>query len=165
MTIQTKAPGYPTEVSHPTEARAEQIRAWIWRYYDTALNKQDLSIVDEIAGSFEACANNLWTIKGSDDIKASIRRTFTAFTGATISIDTCMIEQDADTDIGVRCDRANIWWEISGVFENELMGIPPTYRRVTYGGTSLLYIHDFKLIAARAYSDIYQKLGQLPQTG
>ena len=146
----------------PSPERANKIKEWIWTYYDTALNKQDLSIVDQIAEPFEACVNNLWTINGPEDIKRSIGRTFHAFTGAQISIDTYVIEQDVDTDIGVRCDRANIWWEITGIFENELMGIPSTGERVTYGGTSLLYIRDFKLIAARAYSDIYQKLGQLP---
>jgi len=145
------------------EAYEEKLKSWIWRYYNDCWNRGDFSIVDEIAGDFQACSNNLWAIQGPEGIKESMGRLRFAFPDMKGEIEEYYIKVNVPSELGVACDKVTIWWNIRGSFLGEIEGISPTGKPVKIAGVSMLFIDNFKLIAARAVSDIYQVLGSLPQ--
>lgn len=148
-----------------TDDREQTIKDLVWRYYDDCWNRGDFAIVDEFAGRFETCGNNLWSIDGPEGIKASMQRLRDGLSDLSGRIDEWFVQTDvSDPRFGL-CDRLSIWWTVEGRFNGEIMGIAPTGKNVVISGSSLLWLKDMKLIAARACSDIYQKLGSLPPDG
>ena len=144
------------------------MKSWTRRYYDTAANQRDLSIVDEIAADvFISCSNNLWEIRGAEGIRASVGRLLAAFPDVHFSIAEMLVDQNVQVEENLVADRVCLWWHLTGHFEGELAGIAPTGRLVTVRGASLLLVQEvegqFKLISAQAVSDIYQAIGQLPK--
>lgn len=145
------------------ETREAALREAIWNYYDRCWHYADYSVVDEFAGGFEVCTNNLWTINGPEGIKASMARLVNGISNLKGRIDEWFFQFDyEDPDFG-RCDRVTVWWGIDGDFTGEMSGITPTGAPVSITGSSLLWLREGRLIAARACSDIYQQLGSLPK--
>lgn len=144
-------------------SRVDALKEWTLNYYDAALNKGDMSIVDEIAeGTFTYCKNNIWPIEGAEGIKASMTRIRNAVPDVHFTIEEFFIEENTTVDDNLIADQVCIWWNWTGTFKGELRGIKPTGKFLTVHGASLLFVKDFKLIGARAVSDIYQAVGQLP---
>jgi predicted ester cyclase len=143
-------------------SRAKMIRDWTEQYYDRALNKGDMGVVDEICGEAFLCNNNLWRIEGADGIKASMTRIRNAFSNVHFTIEEYFIEENTTIAGGLIADKVSIWWSWTGHFDGELNGIKPSGKFLKVHGASLLIVKDFKLIGARAVSDMYQVIGQLP---
>jgi predicted ester cyclase len=143
------------------QSREDLLKAWTEQYYDRALNKGDMTVVDEICGDAFLCINNLWQIEGADGIKASMNRIRSAFSDVRFTIEEYFIEENVLLQESV-ADKVCIWWSWTGTFNGELSGIQPTSEFLTVHGASLLLVKDFKLIGARALSDVYQIIGQLP---
>jgi predicted ester cyclase len=121
-----------------------------------------MTVVDEICGDAFLCTNNLWQIEGADGIKDSMSRIRRSFSDIHFTIQEYFIEQNVLLEQGLVADKVCIWWYWTGTFNGELRGIKPTGQFLTVQGASLLWVKDFKLISARALSDVYQVIGQLP---
>lgn len=151
-----------TSDNNPLEPKEAELKSLIWKYYDSCWHKGDFSIVDKFAGQFESCDNNLWKINGKQGIKDSMARLRSGLFNLRGEIEEWFFQVDyQDDDFGF-CDRVTIWWRIEGKFTGEIEGISPTGKFVTVRGSSLLWLKDKKLVAARACSNIYQQLGSLP---
>jgi predicted ester cyclase len=143
------------------QSRKELLKAWTEQYYDRALNKGDMTVVDEICGDAFLCNNNLWQIEGADGIKTSMKRIRSAFPDVNFTIEEFLIEENVAGQ-GFVADKVCIWWNWTGTFNGKLRGIQPTGEFLTVHGASLLWVKDFKLVGARALSSVYQAVGQLP---
>ncbi len=65
-------------------------------------------------------------------------------------------------------DRVLIRWALTGTQDGELMGIPPTGRRVTVTGFDLFRIEDGKIVEMWQEADqlgMMQQLGVIPEPG
>ena len=138
------------------------IEKLVREYYSRTVNSGDFRILDEMIGDFTACANNLWSIEGVEGIRASIERTRAAFSEINFEITDFFMKEDVEVEPGGKVDLISIWWQVSGIHTGELVGIEPSKKPIKYHGASLLYFQDYKMVGARALSDIYQQLGQLP---
>lgn len=145
-------------------ARAAELERWAYDWYERAVNQYDLSVIDEKASETFGCDNTtLWAVRGIKGNYESYERIHTAFPDGHFHIDDLFVKPDP-----VGGDTITVWYTFTGthtgplVLEGDRGTIPPTGRSVSVGGASLLYLQDWKMVAARAISDMMQQLGVMP---
>lgn len=80
---------------------------------------------------------------GRDAIRNMFVRTFTAVTNSKYRVERAAFDHDT---IAVR-------WEMSGVHEGPMLGMPPSGRRITFRGASFLTVTDERVIEQVDYLD------------
>ena len=133
----------------------EENMALYRRIYDTILNKQDLSIIDEVVSPDYVYHDPHNPLNGPEELKKGMSAYFTAGPDLEFTVE----EMIAMGDL-----VAKRW---KGVFthKGELMGVPPTGKKVTFTGMSFGRFADGKLVEeweAADYLSLMQQIGAIP---
>jgi steroid delta-isomerase-like uncharacterized protein len=138
----------------------EENKALVHRYYEAwneALNKQNLAGVDELfAPDFVIHGTGLFP----DMDLAGVKQVFTAWW--TVFPDWHYTLEDLIAE----GDKVAHRYTVRGTHQGEIMGIPPTGKRVSATGIEIDRIKDGKIVESWFSSDmlgLMQQLGAIPQ--
>jgi steroid delta-isomerase-like uncharacterized protein len=139
-------------VSTPEERNGAVIR----RFYDELWNRWDLAVADEILAPDVRFRGSLGTsLAGIDAFKGYVERTRAAFPDWHNRIDELIAGRDTVV--------ARLTW--SGTHRGELLGIPPTGRRVTYVGAAIFHLDAGRIASAWVVGDtqeLWRAIGAAP---
>ncbi|WP_436343480.1 ester cyclase [Natronorubrum sp. FCH18a] len=90
-------------------------------------------------------------IRGPREFTAYLRETESSFSDFYVGIDTLVADDDA-----VLCE-----WTLTATHDGSMDGIPPTDRRMSINGMSIVHVEDGKLVDDRAYWDMQDVSAQL----
>jgi predicted ester cyclase len=134
----------------------EENKDIIRRFCDEAVNKRNLSVVDElIAADYIDHVTGVGDVSGSEGMKQHLVMGFTAFPDLRITIE----------DIVAEGDRVVSRITNSGTHKGDLMGIAQTGKYVTWESMSIDRIADGKCIEGWEVADhlgLMQQLGVIP---
>jgi steroid delta-isomerase-like uncharacterized protein len=139
---------------------AEEIKEVYRRYTEEIWNKGRDDVIEEVVSPdlaiyYPAFPEPIRGIEGLKQFRATFQN---AFPDLQFTLDDLVAEDDR---VGVR-------WTGTGTHQGELMGIPPTGKRVTIQGMSWGRVQDGKLVENRIFSDdlgMMQQLGVIPAPG
>jgi predicted ester cyclase len=97
-------------------------------------------------------------IRGRKDVKQYFSAVYDALPDGYIVIDDMIVEGD----------KLTVRWTLTGTHKGELMGIPPTNKKVTLWGIDILRFAGSKLVEFWSTSDhlgLMQQLGVIPTSG
>lgn len=130
-------------------------KAILHRVIEEAFNKGDLSVAkDGIAASY-ILRGPLGEFKGVDGFKQMVTMMRAAFPDLRVTIDDVVAEGNK---VAARLTGG-------GTFKNEMMGIPPTGKNVTFTEAVFIRFEEGKEVEVLGYADrlvIYQQLGVSP---
>jgi steroid delta-isomerase-like uncharacterized protein len=138
----------------------EENKAVVQRFVDEVLNGQSMTAADEILAPDHILNYMLLPepMIGAKAWEQSVSGYFTAFPDMVVSIDNMIGEGEL---VAAR-------WTAVATHKGELMGIPPTGRRVTWIGQGVYRIVDGKIVEQWGIDDalgLMQKLGAIPGGG
>ena len=137
----------PDTRATPTELQKALVRRWI----DEGFNHQRLTVVDELFAEQVTLNGQVIAREG---LKQSMRRHLEGFPDLHVTID----------DILAEGDRVGIWYTAAGTHRGLFEAIPPTGKRVSWGGFDLVRFEGGKISAARFLSDFHGLMAQLGPT-
>lgn len=128
----------------------EENKAIVRRYLETAWNKRDPTIVDElVAPDFVQHAANV--PPGRDGIKKFFEGAYNGFPDAHFTLDNIMAEGN---QVATR-------FTVTGTQHGPFLGIPPTGKPMTLTGMALLVLRDGKITENWNELDMLGALRQL----
>jgi steroid delta-isomerase-like uncharacterized protein len=131
-------------------------KAIVRRFIEQAFNAGNLAVVDElVAGDY---VNHLASneVRGPEGMKQFVTTYRTAFPDYACTIDDQIAEGD----------KVVTRWTVRGTQRGELMGIPPTGKRITLPGVVIDRIANGKLAETWLHADVLemmQQLGVIPE--
>ncbi len=132
---------------------AEQNKAVVRRFFEEAVNKGNLNVLDQvIADDFLDRNVPPGTPAGPEGVKQFLRMVRTAFPDLHVSIDDMLAEGE----------KVVARLTVRGTHKGELMGIPPTGRQATWGGMDIIRIAGTKMAERWGLRDF---LGMMQQLG
>ena len=134
----------------------EQSKALISRFNEEVWNKGNLAVIDEVFAG-----DCVWhsAPPGMPANRDGLRQMIAGFRGAFSEARSTVDEQIAEGD------KVAWRWTFEGKHTGELMGIPPTGRRVTFTGVSIDRIVGGRSVERRDSADmlgLMQQLGAIP---
>jgi steroid delta-isomerase-like uncharacterized protein len=136
----------------PVNAEAEKNKAAIHRHVEELFNKGDLSKVNEIIADNYICHLTDGTdLKGIEGFNQIIAMTRNAFPDIHYTIEDMVAEGDC---VAVR-------YSAQGTQSGNLMGIPPTGKRITWAEAVFYRLKDGKEVEVYVYEDSLVMLRQL----
>jgi predicted ester cyclase len=146
------------------QQRAAKLEDWARDWYQRAVNEYDLSVIDEKALEFFACDNTtLWQVSGIKGNYESYERIHAASPDGHFEINELFPLPSL-----IEPDKITVWYTFTGthtgpmVLEGDRGTFEPTGKKIRSGGASMLLIQDWKMIGARAISDMMSELGIAP---
>lgn len=128
----------------------EENKAIVRRYLETAWNKKDPTIVDELVSpDFVQHAANV--PPGRDGIKRFFEGLYSGFPDASFTLDNIMAEGN---QVATR-------FTVRGTHQGLFLGIPATGKPMTLTGMALLELRDGKIVANWNELDMLGALRQL----
>jgi steroid delta-isomerase-like uncharacterized protein len=136
---------------------AADCKAIVRSLYEEVWNKRRLELVDEIISPSHALhdPNVSGSAVGPEAYKRQVTRFIMAFPDLHFSIDDVVVEKE----------KVAVAWSISGTHKGDFMGIPPTNKRISVDGISIIHIADGKIMDTYASWDalgLFQQLGAPP---
>ena len=129
----------------------EANRAIVARFYETALNAGDVTVLEELASpDYEEHDPIPGQGTGRDGLRDRVRMIVDAF-GQRFTVE----------DVIAEGDRVVVRWTGSGTHVGEFMGIPPTGRSFTISGIDIYRMADGKMAEHWHVVDQLALLGQL----
>jgi steroid delta-isomerase-like uncharacterized protein len=131
----------------------EENKALIRRYAEEVWNRGNLDALDEFVSPdylFTDPSGKV-TIRGPRGLKQAVAAIRAVFPDHRLTIED-MIAED---------DRVAWRWRMHGTHRGELMGVPPTGRRVTTTGVAVYRIRSGRIVERWGESDVLGLLGQL----
>jgi steroid delta-isomerase-like uncharacterized protein len=129
----------------------EANRAIVARFYETALNAGDVTVLEELASpDYEEHDPIPDQGTGRDGLRDRVRMIVDAF-GQRFTVE----------DVIAEGDRVVVRWTGSGTHVGEFMGIPPTGRSFTISGIDIYRMADGKMAEHWHVVDQLALLGQL----
>ena len=130
---------------------SEANKAVIARFYETALNAGDVTVLEELASpDYEEHDPIPGQGTGRDGLRDRVRMIVDAF-GQRFTVE----------DVIAEGDRVVVRWTGSGTHVGEFMGIPPTGRPFTISGIDIYRIADGTMVEHWHVVDQLALLGQL----
>jgi predicted ester cyclase len=134
---------------------SEENKTLYRRIYDIILNKQDLSIIDEVISPEYIYHDPHNILNGPDELKHGMSAYFTAGPDLQFTVDEIIGEGDM---VAKR-------WKAVFTHKGELMGVPPTGKKVIFTGMSFARFANGKLVEeweAADYLGLMQQIGAIP---
>jgi predicted ester cyclase len=127
-------------------------KALLREYLDGAFNRKDPNVIDEVVSPDVIDHAGLpGGPEGIEGFRLFVTTVQNAFPDLELTIEDCFGEDD----------RAVARWSSVATHTGELMGIPPTNRRVTSGGVDIARVADGKIVEFWAQTDMAGLLAQL----
>jgi steroid delta-isomerase-like uncharacterized protein len=138
---------------------AEENKAIVRRLIDEAWNLGNLDVIDEIVAT-DYIRNDPANpgVSGSEGLKQFVAAYQAAFPDIHIALE----EQIAEGD------KVANRWTITGTHQGEMMGIPPTLKKITIEGIHISRIASGKIVEGWISHDtlgMLQQLGVIPPMG
>lgn len=131
----------------------EEHEAVAMRWYEEALNEQDLAVIDEIVADDHGHHTSLFEdSRLREDTKATLDAVFTALPDVTWTVDD-MISVD---------DVVVVRWTGTGTFEAPLQGVPPTGEAQTFTGINIFRFECGLIVESWSEVDRFVMLGLDP---
>ena len=137
-----------------TEANKTLVR----RFWEGVFNQKNLAVIDEVCAADCVLHDPSGPIRGREGLKQFIGMYLGSFPDFHITIE----------DIIAEGDRVVVRQTTTATHQGELMGIPPTGKRVTLSGIHLTRVADGKMVEEWANDDVLgllQQLGVIPPMG
>jgi steroid delta-isomerase-like uncharacterized protein len=136
----------------------EESKAIVRRFFEQVWNKGNLDVIDETHADGYVLHDPTGDIQGTEGLKQFVMVYRTAFPDFHVTIE----DEIAEGDMVV------LRWTVTGTHKAELMGIPPTNKRVTMTGITMGRIASRKILEAWNSLDalgMMQQLGVIPTPG
>ena len=113
-------------------------KAIVRRFYEEVWNKRRVELVDELMSPSHAMHNNYIpdSCVGPEAYKREIARWITGIPDLRFTVEDMIAEKD----------KVVVSWTVSGTHKGELRGIPPTGKKVSVEGMTILQIADGKIM-------------------
>ena len=133
-------------------------KAVVRRYFEENLNQGTLALVDELFSTDSVIQVPHWPeMRGREARKELVASLHKAFPDLHYSIDELIAEED----------KVVARWSFEGTHQGDYLGISPTGKKVSCGGTSTFRIADGMITAELVQWDalgMMQQLGAVPAT-
>jgi steroid delta-isomerase-like uncharacterized protein len=138
----------------------EENKAVVRRFVDEVLNGQSLAAADELLAPDHILHYMLLpeAMIGAKAWEQAVSVYYTAFPDMVVTIDNMIGEGD---QVGAR-------WTATATHKGDLMGVPPTGRKVTWIGHGFYKIANGQIVEQWGIDDamgLMQKLGAIPSPG
>jgi steroid delta-isomerase-like uncharacterized protein len=133
---------------------SQEIRAFVDQHVEAWKNHDVRTLVDGYADECELISPLFQTVRGKAGIEASFRDIFRIFADQTIRSDDLLVDHE-------RGDRAAYVATYTATHVGEVLGFPPSGRRVTIRGVFLFRFEDHRIIAEQRLYDFTELLLQL----
>lgn len=136
----------------------EENKAIVRRFFEQVWNKGNLDVIDETHAAGYVLHDPTGDIQGTEGLRQFVMVYRTAFPDFHVTIE----DEIAEGDMVV------LRWTITGTHKAELMGIPPTNKRMMMAGITMGRIASRKIVEAWNSLDalgMMQQLGVIPTPG
>ena len=131
---------------------SEELRALNKRFYEEAMNGRDMAVVDElVADDFVDHEEIPGVTNDKQGVKDFLQMMFTAFPDGQIMME----------DVAVEGDKVWTRGHITGTHDGELMGIPPTGKKVEFESIDVVRVKDGKAVEHWGITDMASLMMQL----
>jgi len=137
-----------------TEANKTLVR----HFWDGVFNQKNLAVIDEVCAANCVLYDPSGPIQGREALKQFIGSYLGAFPDFHVTIE----------DIIAEGDKVVVRQTTTATHQGELMGIPPTGKRVKISGIHITHVADGKMVEEWANDDVLgllQQLGVIPSMG
>ena len=131
----------------------EQIRDLVTRFTDEAWNGGNLDLIDELfaADYVGHDAPRPDPVRGPEGMKDFLRMYHHAFSDAHITLD----------DVIIKDDKVVTRWTGRGTHDGDLMGIPPTGKKIEFVGIRIFRVAEGKIAEGWVVWDTFGLMRQL----
>jgi steroid delta-isomerase-like uncharacterized protein len=136
----------------------EANKALAHRFWEGVFNQKNLGVIDEVCTADCVLHDPTGPIQGREAVKQFIGMYLGAFPDFQITIEDMIAEGD----------KVAVRHTTTATHLGELMGIPPTGKRVTVSGIHITRVVDGKVVEDWANDDVLgmlQQLGVIPSMG
>ena len=130
---------------------AKQNKAFVYRFIDEAYNKRNLTVGDELLAANVVLHVSNSDIKGIEGWKQYAGSFLAGFSNIVISVKDTIAEED----------KVVASWICHGIHTDELQGIAPTGKEVTWTGIAIYRFVGGKIEEVWVWNDIWGMMRQL----
>jgi steroid delta-isomerase-like uncharacterized protein len=123
------------------------------RLYHSVWNERRLEFIDQVIAETHALGDP--TVSGRGVGPTAYRRQVERFLKGLPDLKFTVDDTISEND------KLVVYWTVSGTHSGELLGVPPTNRKVTFSGISICLIADGKILESTVMWDVWGLLKQM----